>query len=80
MAGENAGPGLKKTQDFLEYDEGTSMDDIYQHMLWCMQHRSAATGRNFSTVHDSWREGSSLAERLVNNVDAFRLRRSSNKG
>ena len=35
-AGENAGSGLKKTQDFLASDEGTSMDDIYQHMLWCM--------------------------------------------
>ena len=80
IAGENAGSGLKKTQDFLASDEGTSMDDIYQHMLWCMQHRSAATGRNFSTVHDSWREGSSLAERLVNNTDAFRLRRSIIEG
>jgi NADP-dependent 3-hydroxy acid dehydrogenase YdfG len=79
-AGENAGPGLKKTQEFLESDEGTSMDDIYQHMLWCMKHRSVATGRNFSTVHDPWRDGSLLADRLANNLDAFRLRRSSIEG
>lgn len=72
-AGASAGDGLAKTRAFLE-TEGTSLDDIYAHMRWCMANRDAASGRNFSTVHDPWREDG-LAARLAGDADAFRLRR-----
>jgi NAD(P)-dependent dehydrogenase (short-subunit alcohol dehydrogenase family) len=71
-----AGENYRRTLDFLE-TPGTSFDDIYAHMLWCMSAgRRAAGGRNFSTVHDFWRDGGErLLEKLPNDPDAFRLRR-----
>jgi NAD(P)-dependent dehydrogenase (short-subunit alcohol dehydrogenase family) len=75
-AGAAAGDGLDKTRAFLA-TPGTSHDDIYAHMNWCIaQGRAVAGGRNFSTVHDPWREdGAVLADRLRSDPDAFRLRR-----
>lgn len=77
-AGENAGEGYHKTLTFLE-TPGTSFDDIYDNMRWCMAAgREVAGGRNFSTVHDGWRDGGDvLKHSLQNNRDAFRLRRKS---
>jgi NAD(P)-dependent dehydrogenase (short-subunit alcohol dehydrogenase family) len=71
-----AGSGYLKTLNFLE-GPGTSIDEIYQHMCWCMgQGRDIAGGRNFSTVHDPWRcGGADLAKSLRKSKDAFRLRR-----
>lgn len=77
QAGAKAGDGLEKTQDFLENHDGTSLDDIYAHMRWCMAHgRATAGGRNFSTVHDPWRAGNDLAGALVGDSNALRLRRT----
>ena len=77
-AGQAAGDGLNRTMDFLAGGEGTSMDDIYAHMRWCMTHgRAVAGGRNFSTVHDGWRDGEALATALRGDADAHRLRRVS---
>jgi NAD(P)-dependent dehydrogenase (short-subunit alcohol dehydrogenase family) len=75
-AGAAAGAGLDKTQAFLA-TPGSSHDDIYAHMSWCIaQGRAVAGGRNFSTVHDPWREGGmALAADLANDADALRLRR-----
>ena len=75
-AGFAAGDGFKKTKAFLGTG-GTSFDDIYDHMRWCMDvGRKSAGGRNFSTVHDPWREKTAgLSESLVGDPDAFRLRR-----
>jgi NAD(P)-dependent dehydrogenase (short-subunit alcohol dehydrogenase family) len=75
-AGDKAGAALQKTRDFME-GAGTSMDDIYQHLLWCMAvGKAVAGGRNFSTVHDPWRDsGAALASGLAGEPDAFRLRR-----
>lgn len=75
-AGAAAGQGLERTRDFLT-TPGTSFDDIYAHMLWCMSAgRRVAGGRNFSTVHDLWRDGGKvLLESLPNNPDAYKLRR-----
>lgn len=77
-AGAAAGDGLEKTRRFLDGDGGTSLDDIHAHLLWCMKAgREVAGGRNFSTVHDPWRDGGeALAARLRNHPDAFRLRRA----
>lgn len=77
-AGPKAGQALDRTRQFLEDDEsGTSLDDIYAHMVWCMEKgRSVAGGRNFSTVHDPWRDkGDGLADKIRGKADAFRLRR-----
>ncbi len=75
-AGDRAGPGLEKTQAFYE-TEGTSFDDLYAHIGWCMaQGRQVAGGRNFSTMYDPWRAGgAALARRLPGNSDDYRLRR-----
>jgi len=79
-AGILAGEGLAKTETLLESGNGTSMDDIYKHMQWCMAHPLAASGRNFSTVHDPWRYGNILATALEGEPDALRLRRAHVKG
>ena len=75
-AGQRAGANYQKTLDFLK-TPGTSFDDVFAHINWCMeQGREVAGGRNFSTVHDPWREDSgNLAERLRGDQDMFRLRR-----
>lgn len=75
-AGAKAGDALERTQDFLASEGGTSMDDIYAHLCWCMEHPLSASGRNFSTVHDPWRGGKVLADQLADDPDAYRLRRS----
>jgi NAD(P)-dependent dehydrogenase (short-subunit alcohol dehydrogenase family) len=73
---KSAGDGYYKTLALLE-KQGTTIDEIYDHMRWCMtQGRSVAGGRNFSTVHDAWRDGGrALANALATDQDAFRLRR-----
>lgn len=76
-AGAAAGEGLEKTKRFLQ-EAGTPIDDIYAHMRWCMEEgRAVAGGRNFSTVHDRWKDsGLALSESLRDDPDGFRLRRS----
>jgi NAD(P)-dependent dehydrogenase (short-subunit alcohol dehydrogenase family) len=71
-----AGRSYDKVRAYLE-EQGTSFDDIYEHMRWCMlRGRQVAGGRNFSTVHDRWRDGGEeLANQLYDDPDAFRLRR-----
>lgn len=73
-----AGANYARTVQQLE-TPGTSMDDIYQHMRWCMAAgRAVAGGRNFSTVHDPWRNGGeALAYSLRNDPDRYRLRRKA---
>lgn len=79
-AGSRAGQGLDRTQAFLQ-GEGTSFDDIHAHIAWCMAAgRDLAGGRNFSTVHDPWREGGqALRDALREDADMFRLRRAGNR-
>ena len=71
-----AGNEYYRTLALLE-KPGTPIDEIYRQMRWCMmQGRGIAGGRNFSTVHDAWRDGGEeLASALRENRDAFRLRR-----
>ena len=72
---KKAGSGYEKTMELLQ-TEGTSLDDIYAHLRWCMKAgRDVAGGRNFSTVHDPWR---TLSPEHFNSVDfenQYRLRR-----
>ncbi len=78
---EAAGKNFERTSEFLQSSSGgTSMDDIYGCIRWCMsQGREVVGGRNLSVVHDAWRGGgAALASQLRNNRDSFKLRRSGN--
>jgi len=69
------GPWKDKIVKFLE-TEGTSIDDIYDHMQWCMKAgRKVAGGRNFSTVHDDWKSTDPNWFLSSGNPDLYRLRR-----
>lgn len=67
------------TARFMESQQGTSMDDIYDSIVWlCAQGRQAAGGRNFSVVHDCW--GSELfANALRADPNMYKLRRFRNE-
>lgn len=79
-AGASAGINLERTRAFLERGEvGTSHDDIFGCISWCFaQGRAATGGRNFSVVHDGWREGDALAATLAADPSRFKLRRAGN--
>lgn len=71
----------RETEAFLAQNQGTTMDDIYEHIRWLTrQGRSVAGGRNFSTVHDLWRSprDSELAAALRMDKDMYKLRRFKN--
>lgn len=78
-AAEQAGGNLEKTLKFLE-NEGTSLDEIYKCIQWCLlQDREVVGGRNLSVVHDPWRNGSAaLVEELRIDPDKYKLRRAGN--
>ena len=80
-AGHLAGENLAQTEDFLRNGEaGTSVADIMACLDWCFaQDRDVTGGRNFSVVHDPWRDGgAALVEQLRRDVDKFKLRRHAN--
>jgi len=75
QAGQKSGQNYQKTIDFLN-TKGTSLEDIYLHIQWCLKHELLVSGRNLSTVHDQWRDASSaLLEIIPKNPDFFKLRR-----
>lgn len=82
QSGGNAGGNLRRTREFLDSgDQGTPMEDIFACIEWCIaQGRDIAGGRNFSVVHDPWKcDGKALSERLGQDQNKFRLRRSGNE-
>jgi NAD(P)-dependent dehydrogenase (short-subunit alcohol dehydrogenase family) len=77
-AAARAGDNFERTRDFLARDEaGTSITEIKALMDWCFsQPRDVTGGRNFSVVHDAWRDGgAALANALSQDADGFKLRR-----
>lgn len=67
-----------ETMQFLQGQEGTNMEDIYQCIIWlCNQGREVAGGRNFSVVHDCWGT-EELTFELKNDVNMYKLRRFRN--
>jgi NAD(P)-dependent dehydrogenase (short-subunit alcohol dehydrogenase family) len=85
-AGVQAGDNFEKTLTFYWQDEGTpemgtSFEDIHKMILWGIaQGKEVVSGRNFSVVHDSWRDGGSLfTDRLRNDPAKFKLRRQGNE-
>lgn len=80
-AGSRAGASFQKTRLFIEQGEqGTSHADVAAMIRWGIaQGRGVAGGRNFSVVHDGWRDGGAgLAAELLADPDRFKLRRHGN--
>jgi NAD(P)-dependent dehydrogenase (short-subunit alcohol dehydrogenase family) len=80
-AGAAAGANFTTTQRFLaEGQIGTSYTDIAAMIDWgCAQGRSVTGGRNFSVVHDPWRDGGqALAATLQSSPNHYKLRRHGN--
>jgi len=80
-AGERAGENLVRTEEFLrDQHKGTSIADIAGCLDWCFaQDRDVTGGRNFSVVHDAWRDGgTALIEALRRDGEKFKLRRHGN--
>ena len=81
-AGSRAGANERRVAEFLRSaDPGTSHDDIYSCVRWCMDAGKAAVGgRNISLVHDAWRkEGASLKQWLSGDPNRYKLRRFGNE-
>ena len=76
---EAAGKHYRKMLDFLKTD-GTSHDDIFACIEWLFGlGKGLASGRNFSVVHDGWRDGGyGLVERLARDPNMYKLRRNGN--
>lgn len=77
-AGALAGGNLERTEQFLAASEsGTSVSDVVACLDWCFaQDRAVTGGRNFSVVHDPWRQGGAeLAQALRHDDAKFKLRR-----
>jgi len=78
-----AGSNYIRTSRFLKSSSpGTYYRDIFECINWCIkQGRVVCGGRNFSVVHDKWRNGpGSLIKELRACPDKFKLRRYKNNG
>jgi len=74
-AKKSSGLNYYKTTQFQK-TLGTSLIDIYLHIQWCVDNGSQVSGRNLSTVHDSWRDKKgNLLEMMIKNSNFFKLRR-----
>lgn len=70
-----------ETVEFMKNGIGTSMDDIFNCIDWlCEQGKEVASGRNFSVVHDKWKdeEKASLSLALKADLNMYKLRRFKN--
>jgi NADP-dependent 3-hydroxy acid dehydrogenase YdfG len=70
-----------ETVEFMKTGAGTSMDDIYGCIKWaCEQGKAVASGRNFSVVHDKWKDSlrEQLAAALKADSNMYKLRRHGN--
>jgi NAD(P)-dependent dehydrogenase (short-subunit alcohol dehydrogenase family) len=77
-AGTLAGDGVQKTRERFESDAFTAMDDVLDCCDWLASAPGEAiSGRNFSVVHDAWRDPE-LERALSSNPDMYKLRRSGN--
>jgi NAD(P)-dependent dehydrogenase (short-subunit alcohol dehydrogenase family) len=76
-AGRNAGINFGKTQEFMNRNNGdaTTLETIASCIDWCLSApREAVGGRNFSLVHDQWRDAIFI-EQLTANPNSHKLRR-----
>lgn len=80
-AGDRSGLNYQKVVDFLgSPSAGTSHDDVYACLRWCMRvGKSVIGGRNISLVYDSWRDGGEELSRLLeSDANIYKLRRFGN--
>jgi len=80
-AGARGGANFEKVRAFLESgDPGTSHDDIYACLRWCMGlPKHVIGGRNIALAHDAWRNGGvSLVRSLEQEPEMYKLRRKGN--
>lgn len=78
---QGAGENYQRTLELLNSAHGgSSYEDIYRCINWCVnQGREVVGGRNFSLVHDPWRQkGEDLARQLSQDSNKFKLRRFGN--
>ena len=78
-AGESAGTNFDTTREFMTNldGEGVSLETVAECIDWCLSApRSAVGGRNFSLVHDEWRQPQ-FVEELIANPNSYKLRRLS---
>lgn len=78
-----AGENVDKTKRFYEMSGKTATyRDLYDCIDWCVAGgRDVAGGRNFSAVHDPWKDaGDELAAELRRDRDRYKLRRAGNTG
>lgn len=80
------GPGFMPTKihkvlDFLRSGRPqASYGDVYNCINWCIaKGKNIAGGRNFSVVHDPWREDTQLIEQLQRDRNKFKLKRFRNE-
>lgn len=80
-AGAKAGVNLDRTLEFQRSGgNGTPCEDIFECLEWCFaQPRSVTGGRNFSVVHDGWKDGRDLSSKLEADRDKYKLRRYGNE-
>jgi hypothetical protein len=70
-----------RTAEFLQQPgAGTSFEEIFACIEWCVRSgREQVGGRNFSIVHDAWRNGGlALLTQLRQDPQKFKLRRQGN--
>ncbi|MBU1659463.1 SDR family oxidoreductase [bacterium] len=79
---ENSDKGdekYQKTKEFMQNNEGTSMQDIYECFVWLRSKEKAlVSGRNFSVVHDPWRNEALLLDKLKSDGGLYKLKRHGN--
>jgi NAD(P)-dependent dehydrogenase (short-subunit alcohol dehydrogenase family) len=78
----SSGSNYRKVVEFLRSNNpGTSHDDIYACLNWCLSSgKSVVGGRNIALAHDAWRQGgTALARQLCENTDFYKMRRFGNE-
>jgi NAD(P)-dependent dehydrogenase (short-subunit alcohol dehydrogenase family) len=77
-AGTAAGRNFDRTREFLDSEgAGATLETVAECVDWCLSSpRSAVGGRNFSLVHDPWRQAKTIDE-LNADPNLYKLRRLS---
>lgn len=78
-AGGSAGLNFDTTRQFMASSKptGSSLETVAECVDWCLSApRKAVGGRNFSLVHDQWRQPQFIEE-LIANPNSYKLRRVS---
>lgn len=76
-----SGANYQKVIEFIASgNPGTSHDEIYACLRWCLQAgKQVIGGRNLSLVYDAWRQGGAgLARQLQTKPNLYKLRRFGN--